>query len=114
MGNATRHGAAIFVLALLITGCAKPEDKWLKEQISIMEQSADHYDKVTDKSSLDQVQPTITALFDRYGKLNEEINALPPDRKEAVKKKYEPLLVPAITRSTVARTKAMKAVGLDF
>ena len=59
MSKSIRNGCGILVLAILIVGCAKQEDKLVKEQVATIEKTAELFEKVTDKASFEAMQPEI-------------------------------------------------------
>lgn len=110
MSKLIRNGCIVSALAAFIIGCgAAAEDRLAKEEVATIEKLAGLFEKVTDKSSMDTVQPEIGVLSARLGKINEELDALGIDKKKAAKDKVAPQMEAAMTRMKTAKIQAAKA-----
>jgi hypothetical protein len=114
MFKSIRNRCVILVLALLLAGCAKPENILVKEQIAILEKKADLFGRVTDKSSYEQIQPEYKVLSERIVKIDEELITLGAERRRAALAAHKVEMDQAMARMSAAKTKATKLAFGDL
>ncbi len=106
MSRSMWSGCAIIVLALIASGCAKPEDKLVKEQLATLQQLSAAYATVVDDKSWNAAKPEIGVLGRQMGELDKKLTELGAERKDAALKKHAAELKDAADRLNIAKRKA--------
>jgi hypothetical protein len=101
-------GSFLFAVLLmgLVAGCAKREDKLVKERIALFEKIAEEFEAVTDKASMDAARPKIAELEAKVRKTDEELKGLPG--REAAEAANKTEFDAAMVRRGKAKTLAAK------
>jgi hypothetical protein len=101
-----------FGLALLFfaTGCGDSPEKVMKDQVSLMNDMADVFEKCDSKEGAEKNKSKLEALvkkqkdiLDRVEKMKEK--KLPKEKEEALKKEYQPKMEQAQKRLVEAQLK---------
>lgn len=106
MSRSMWRGCAILVLAMSVIGCAKVEDKLVKEQVATLEKLSAAYANVVDDKSWDAAKAEIGVLGKQMGELDKKLTELGAERKEAALKKHAAELKDAADRFNTAKRKA--------
>ena len=83
----------------------------MKENVDILNQKTELYEKVTDAATYKQAAAAITELDDRLAKLREEFKALPEDRRVAAEQLRAKETKEPIVRMIAAKNFAAKTVA---
>src|ERR1700733_4708557 len=96
--------------AFLIAGCAAKlpaEERLMKQRIETLEKMIAEFEKVIDKSSMDQAWPALKELSAKLTEQNEEFKALPEELKDRANASALAQKMQEVTaRLTTAKAKA--------
>jgi len=88
----SRNGFVLLVLGLLVTcnsGCGKPENRLVKQQIALNNEIAAEMDKVTDKASAEPIGKAVEAIQKKYEADSAAWSALPAETQVAAKAAHQ-------------------------
>jgi ABC-type enterochelin transport system substrate-binding protein len=101
--------SSVIVFLAFLSGCASQEDTLVKEQISLLEKTAEKYETVTDKASMENIQPSIKDLNEKLQKSAEKLQSLPG--KDAAMAANQEKFNAVMERLGTAKRNASKAAG---
>jgi len=93
------------LLAACISGCSKPGEKLVKQQIALNNEIAAEMEKVTDKASAEASGSAVSAIQEKYKKDTEEWVALPTEAQTTAIAAHQAEYDQALSRLQQARKK---------
>jgi hypothetical protein len=109
MNRAVFVGSGLLLLGLA-AGCGGGDDAVIKDQISLMNEVAAAYDKVTDTASWKKAEAEVEKLLPRAEELKKKENSWSEEKKKQLSEKYAGELQAATDRLEAARQAARKKV----
>ena len=107
MSRAGFVGVCLLALGLA-AGCGGGDDAVVKDQITLMNEIAVAYDKVTDADSWKKAQAEVEKLQPRAEELRKKESSWPEEKKKQLGEKYASELQAATDRLEAAREAARK------